>query len=70
MRGHESNIRNWRKHEKNPIAQHFGTRNLNEKQYSLEVLDQEIDKKKRNRLEEFWIFLLNTITPHGLNTNW
>ena len=63
MRGHESNIRNWRKHERNPVAQHFGTRNLNEKQYSLEVLDQEIDKNKRNRLEKSWIFLINTITP-------
>ena len=44
MRGHESNIRNWRKHERNPVAQHFGTRNLNEKQNSLEILDQEMDK--------------------------
>ena len=70
MRGHESNIRNWRKHERNPIAQHLGTKILNEKQYSLEVLDQNIDKNKRNRLEESWIFLLNTITPHSLNTKW
>ena len=70
MRGHESNIRYWKKHPRNPVAQHFGTKNLNEKEYTLEILDQEQDKNKRNQLEEAWIFLLNTITPSGLNSKW
>ena len=70
MRGHESHIRYWRKHPRTPVAQHFGTKNLNEKEYTLEILDQEQDKNKRNQLEEAWIFLLNTITPSGLNSKW
>ena len=70
MGGHESHIRYWKKHPRNPVAQHFGTKNLNEKEYTLEILDQEQDKNKRNRLEEAWIFLLNTITPSSLNSKW
>ena len=70
MRGHESHIKYWQKHPRNPVAQHFGTRHLNPKDYTLEILDQEPDKNKRNRLEESWIFLLNTMTPSGLNSKW
>ena len=70
MRGHESHIRYRKKHPGNPVAQHFGTKNLNEKEYTLEILDQQQDKNKRNRLEEAWIFLLNTITPSGFNSKW
>ena len=70
MRGHESHIRYYIKHPNNPVAQHFGVNQLTEKEYSIEILDQEPDKNKRNRLEEAWIFLLNTMTPSGLNTKW
>ena len=41
-------IRYWEKHPRNPVAQHFRTKNLNEKEYTLEILDQEHDKNKRN----------------------
>ena len=34
------------------MAQHFGTKNLDEKDCTLEILDQEHDKNKRNILEE------------------
>ena len=70
MRGHESHIKYWQKHPRNPVAQHFGTRQLQPKDYTLQILDQETDKNKRNRLEESWIFLLNTMTPGGLNSKW
>ena len=48
MRGHKSHIRYWKKHPRNPVAQHFSTKNLNEKEYTLEILNQEQDKNKRN----------------------
>ena len=70
MRGHESQIRYYQKHTRNPVAQHFGINKLTEKEYTLEIIDQELDKNKRNRLEEAWIFLLNAMTPSGLNTKW
>ena len=70
MRGHESHIKYYQKHPNNPVAQHFGINTLTPKEYNLEILDQEQDKNKRNRLEESWIFLLNTLTPNGLNTKW
>ena len=70
MRGHKSHIKYWQKHPRNLVAQHFGTRNLQPKDYTLQILDQETDKNKRNRLEESWIFLLNTMTPSGLNSKW
>ena len=70
MRGHESHIKYWQKHPRNPVAQHFGTRQLQPIDYTLQILDQETDKNKRNRLEESWIFLLNTMTPSGLNSKW
>ena len=68
MRSHESNIKYWQKHPRNPVAQHFGTKKLQPKDYTLEILDQESDKNKRNRLEEAWIYLLNSMTPSGLNS--
>ena len=46
MRGHESHIRYYRKHPNNPVAQHFGVNQLTEKEYSIEILDQEPDKNK------------------------
>ena len=70
MRGHESHIRNYHRHPNNPVAQHFGINVNSETAYNIEILDQEVDKNRRLRLEEAWIFILRTMTPSGLNTKW
>ena len=46
MRGHKSHIRYWRKHQRNPVAQDFGTKNLSKKEYTLKILDQEHEKRR------------------------
>ena len=48
LRGHESHIRYYMKHSNNPVAQHYGINKLTEKEYTVEILDQEKDKNKRN----------------------
>ena len=48
LRGHESHIRYYLKHSNNPVAQHYGINKLTEKEYTVEILDQEEDKNKRN----------------------
>ena len=70
LRGHESHIKNYHKHPNNPVAQHYGI-NLNKaKEYNIMILDQEIDKNRRLRLEEACIHILETMTPRGLITKW
>ena len=70
LRGHESHIKNYHKHPNNPVPQHYGI-NLNKaKEYNIIILDQEVDKNRRLRLEEAWIHILETMTPRGLNTKW
>ena len=67
LHGHESHIKNYHRHPGNPVVQHFGI-NLNKPQeYKIQILDQESDKNQKLRLEEAWIFILNTLTPGGLN---
>ena len=70
LRGHESHIRNYKKHPHNPVANHFGMNLNNAQDYSIEILDQECDKNRRLRLEEAWIFILDSMTPSGLNAKW
>ena len=70
LRGHESHIKNYKKHSNNPVANHFGINLNNEKDYKVLILDQESDKNKRLRLEEAWIHILKTMTPRGLNAKW
>ena len=47
LRGHESHIRNCHRHPNNPVAQHFQINLNNEKDYNIEILDQENDKNRR-----------------------
>ena len=70
LRGHESHIRNYRKHPNNPVANHFGMNLNNAQDYSIEIVDHESDKNRRLRLEEAWIFILNSMTPSGLSAKW
>ena len=70
LRGHESHIKNYHKHPHNPVAQHFGINVNNAKDYKIIILDQDSDKNRRLRLEEAWIYILETMTPRGLNTKW
>ena len=67
LRGHESHIKNYQKHPHNPVANHFGINLNNPKDYKVLILDQEMDKNKRLRLEEAWIHILKSMTPRGLN---
>ena len=46
MRGHDSQIRYYQKHTGNPVAQYFGINKLTEKQYTLEIINQEQDKNR------------------------
>ena len=70
LRRHESHIKNYHKHPHNPVAQHFGINVNNAKDYNIIILDQDSDKNRRLRLEEAWIYILETMTPRGLNTKW
>ena len=70
LRGHESHIKNYKKHPHNPVANHFGINLNNAKDYKVLILDQESDKNKRLRLEEAWIHILKSMTPRGLNAKW
>ena len=67
MRNHESKIRT-KCTKNNPVAQHFNDFNKSETNYKVTILDQEQDLNKRLRLEESWMFCLNTLQPSGLNT--
>ena len=53
-----------------PVAQHFGINVNNAKDYNIIILDQDSVKNRRLRLEEAWIYILETMTPRGLNTKW
>jgi hypothetical protein len=63
-RGHESAIRLSQAH---PVAQHYNLPQHTEHTYNIMALDRERDKNKRLRLEEAWMYILNTLNPSGLN---
>ena len=66
-RGHESSIRT---NKDQSVAIHYRSYNHTINDYSFTIVDQEKDKKRRLRLEESWMTLLNTLTPKGLNSRW
>ena len=69
FRLHESMI-NTKK--ENPVADHFNEEEHTENRldFKINVVGQESNKNRRLRLEEAWMFLLNTHHPNGLNSKW
>ena len=63
-RGHESAIRNEKDH---PVAQHFNSYNHSWHDYNIIAVDKESDKNRRLRLEESWMYLMDTLWSKGLN---
>ena len=63
-RGHESAIRNENDH---PVAQHYNSYNHSLHDYNIIAVDREPEKNKRLRLEEAWMFLMDSLHPKGLN---
>lgn len=58
-------------HRDNPVANHYNiVHQTNLPQFTVQVIDNEIDKNKRLRLEEAWISILDTFQPEGLNSKW
>ena len=41
-----------------------------QKDFTITIVDRELDKNRRLRLEEYWITLLDTLAPKGLNGRW
>ena len=63
-RGHERAIRNEKDHL---VAQHYNSYNHSLYDYNIIAVDKEPDKNKRLRLEEAWMFLIDSLYPRGLN---
>lgn len=69
LRDHKYNIRNRRRDL--PVASHFLDHDLQERDLLCIILDNTpSDKNVRLRLEEAWIRVLDSITPHGMNLKW
>ena len=56
------------KHERNKlVAKYFKDTHQENNDFYTKALDREMDKNKRLRLGESWIYLRNTLHPNGLN---
>ena len=66
-RGHISTIRTSKDH---PVAVHYRSYNHTTEDFNITVIDKEADKNRCLRLEEYWLILLDTLSPKGLNGQW
>ena len=57
-----------RRHNDNIVPKHYMEYNQTSDDYTVTAIDKETDYNKRLRLEEAWIFLLDTLHPKGLNS--
>ena len=57
-----------RRHNDNIVSKHYKEYNHTSDDYIVTATDKETEYNKRLRLEEAWIFLLDTMHPKGLNS--
>ena len=65
-RGHECNMMNM---NDNPVFNHYRSYIYTMEDYMIFAVDKERDNR-RQRLEEAWMILLDTLSPKGLNYRW
>ena len=57
-----------RRYNDNIVSKHYKEYNHMGDDYIVTAIDKETDYNKTLRLEEAWIFLLDTMHPKGLNS--
>ena len=50
-----------------PTSRHFNTHSLDYTLHILQLCNEELGDRERNKWEDYWIARLNSITPNGLN---